>query len=74
MSKFKDDDDDEKRQEKILDQLKKYGRIPTPPPGKFHKEPRNERKNERDRLRGIANEYNELHNEEGFEDADSIDE
>ena len=58
------DNDDEKRQERILEQLKLNGRLPTPPSGHFHdsgerQQRRKDRKNERARLRNLKREYND---------------
>jgi hypothetical protein len=63
MSKQRrDEEDDEARQEKILDQLKEYGRLPTPPPGIFHESDKQRRKrvrkDERNRLRSLAQTVN----------------
>ena len=74
MSKQRrDEEDDEARQQKILDQLKDYGRLPTPPPGFFHESDkvrrRQEKKRERARLRDLARNHNQGF-EEGNEDSD----
>ena len=63
MSKRRDEDDDEARQERILEQLRKHGRLPTPPPGYTHESEKQKRKanrkDERNRLRDLARNHNE---------------
>ena len=62
------DEEDEARQERVLAQFKRAGRMPTPPPGHFH-EPgekqkrRKDRKKERNRLRDIARSHNSMGDE-----------
>lgn len=69
MKRRHQDDEDEVRQQRILDQLKRHGRIPTPPPGYYHdtgekQQQRKNRKRERTRLRDLARSHNKGFNDE----------
>lgn len=71
-SKYREDADaaDEARQEKILEQLRLAGRMPTPPPGHIHESEKQRRKknrkNERNRLRVLARNHNQGLDDEGY--------
>lgn len=60
----KDEETDEERAARIIDQMKAAGRLPTPPPTKYHDTDRDLPGRKRDRrtknreLREVADEYN----------------